>query len=728
MNIFYTSVDDNLRFELDARGRAGFHDRSTDSLNFMLSKIANVEVVAFKGNSSATEPIGVLGGKQVQGGRYMPSEPDGYLTDPEITQDFIVFNGNGKADVKSKPYIDKTKRIGPYLDNISINIGDHSMGLLNKATIKLVIPNPSRDLDVIERTWFRPGRYASIDILHPESAVITKRLLTPQVLPNREKVKQLYPDWNIDDFEKKVSQMNAFRFEGLITSFDFQYTNNATVEAMLYLTGTSNVYTDISLFMNDTKVEDDQPAPASADDIKTPGRPEFYNTLYNQFESIVKEFIDQQSNTNTIGFPLMEYANTDGPFLLPFTLEKGKNPQNTDRFILIGEPYNPYTNQVPGPQTKQSRYITLGALIHFINDYVMSKLTGNVQAPEIIFNDQLCYSNYYEKLVSCDPDEILLLPKSNTSQQNELSNTPPIDCNTYGKLIYYENFIEQQSWPGVYDKSTNFGRMYPSRIFINMEWIQKTLTRLQDSKTSEFSISGFITQICLMVETATVGAIKLSLVTHPSDQTKLMLMDVNFVVDRNDTKKVVEYSIPMFNHPNGSIVRGFTLSAKLPENAKNLAYVMNSGDKVTNSKLAPFMNFMYNADNVNQINELIDEHKIEYDKNIDALLLAREQYGKSPGVLDLRTSLYKALTDYLQKPNKDFKTSQQMTAPIFPFEANITIDGINGFRYGDVLQFDVLPNRYTTNTVFSVINVTHNVSNVGEWTTELKCIMRPKLD
>ena len=69
-----------------------------------------------------------------------------------------------------------------------------------------------------------------------------------------------------------------------------------------------------------------------------------------------------------------------------------------------------------------------------------------------------------------------------------------------------------------------------------------------------------------------------------------------------------------------------------------------------------------------------------------------------------------------------------MTAPIFPFTAEFTIAGINGLRYGDVLTFEALPLRYRVNTVFSVISVTHTVSGDGNWSTQVKCIMRPSLE
>lgn len=760
MNIFYTEVDDNLRKELNARARTGFTDRSTNALNFMLGKMANAQLTAYTGNNSATKIVGTLGGIQTQGGRYLPTGTNGYLTDREVNQQEIDFFtdqdvaanlGNkdvilGNAYVRERSITDTSKRIGPYLSDVNINIGDHSMGLLNKATVRFVIPNPLVDLDYVEQIWFRPGRYVSIDIEHPESAIVSRRntdgLLTPKVLPQKEKIRELYPDWDIDEFENKISRMNAIRFEGLITSFDFQYTNDGTIEASIALTGTSNVYTDVSMFLNQDDVKaQDKTRPVTADDVKSKGRPEFYEILYDRTTTILKEFLDK--------IPGAELTET---CLLPFTIDKGPTPTNSDHFVLFGEPYNAYVGQslLSGPQSNYSRYITLGGLIHFINNYVLTKITGSVTSPEIIHTDVLCYSNYYESLVSSDPDNVLLLPKQPYDNISEgVENITP-DCNVYGNLVYYNGITDSlvsqnisqvtaesygwKEWPGVYDKSTTYGRYYPSRIFLNLEMIQKILEVTSDKTTKDFSLASFIAVICTRIAMATASAINLKLVTHPDDSTKLLLTDANYILDpsnstSNSTANVIPYSVPMFsNHPQGSIVRSFTLSAKLPENAKNLAYVMNSGDQVSNSKLAPYMNFMYSAQNVDQINKMLENHRNDHEKLIENLQEAKLNYGNSPGVPELQQSLNKALIEYIKKPFKDFKRSQAMAAPIFPFEATITIDGINGFRYGDVLQFDALPLRYRMNTVFSIINITHTVSNTGEWITELRCIMRPSIE
>jgi hypothetical protein len=38
-----------------------------------------------------------------------------------------------------------------------------------------------------------------------------------------------------------------------------------------------------------------------------------------------------------------------------------------------------------------------------------------------------------------------------------------------------------------------------------------------------------------------------------------------------------------------------------------------------------------------------------------------------------------------------------------------------------------LPLKYRNNTVFSIISITHTVGSDGQWTTNVRCIMRPNI-
>lgn len=797
-NIFYNNVDANLQEELNARGRAGFHDRTTKSLDFMLGKIANVEIIAYRTGSADPNkrvlgPYGTLGGHSVRHGRYLPDGPDGFLNDRktyvETSVDYYktaqdtprsledASSGNvvpGRAFNKQTEFTDSSRRIGPYITSVEVTVGDHSMGLLNKATIQFTIPNPQRDLDGMEEVWFYPGRYIQMRIVHPEDAVITRKPLTNDtIVPNSGSLQKLYPNVKVEDLVNKFGRMNVFNFEGLITSFEFSYTNDGTIDASLSITGTSNVYTDVSLYFKktedpetktktfDANTVEIEPKPGSIQpvvaDKSKPNTPtpnatpviEFYGVLYDRVEKLIQE--------HETKFKLLKQEQS---VLIPFSLPDDKTSQDaTDRFILAGEQYLPkeklifvhdtgskvteadqlteFNKKVQKQQseTNYNRYITLGALIHYINVNVLTKIYGSAEQAAIIHDDKSVSSNYYPNLVSAKPEDVLLLPE-------DPGNTNDNILNRYGELYYYQYVKEDQiyntntwNWPGVAENTEYSQKIFPSRIFINLETIQRIVNGLSAEGTSKFTLSAFLSNIGYLIKGATGRAIDLQIVTFPTSTTELFFSDTKYLKDLKKStatdppKPVYPYSVPMFaNHPNGSIVQEFTFSARLPDSAKNLSYVLNSGPGASESDIAPYLNYMYNSRNADDVNKAIKRYSDNHLKIIQTLQDTKQRYGQSPYVPENQQALFNALVEYIKYPTDDIRKSQQLTAPMFPWDVDFTMDGINGLRYGDVLKFNGLPTRYQANTIFSVISLTHNVSSDGIWKTNVKCIMRPKID
>jgi hypothetical protein len=259
-----------------------------------------------------------------------------------------------------------------------------------------------------------------------------------------------------------------------------------------------------------------------------------------------------------------------------------------------------------------------------------------------------------------------------------------------------------------------------------MEFIQNTLNYLSANNTRNFTIKSFFAAISDKIEKASGRSIQMKLVTLPQDESKLIFSDIKYIrsvdgVVQREIKK--PYSVPMLaNHPNGTIVKSFTFSAKLPESAKNLSYVLNQGDEVTEEQIAPYLNYMYSSKDPDKINAAIQTYRDKHAAIITKLRSTRSQLALSPN------ALWKDLAEYLKYPTPNLRESQQITAPIFPFDASFKIDGINGLRYGDILTFDALPLRYRVNTVFSIIGITHTVTADGQWETEVRCIMRPNIE
>ena len=230
----------------------------------------------------------------------------------------------------------------------------------------------------------------------------------------------------------------------------------------------------------------------------------------------------------------------------------------------------------------------------------------------------------------------------------------------------------------------------------------------------------------------------MSLISDPLAQDKLLYYNSNFVGTSDSIKAVGvnPFIIPMSAKDNlddnsskliGSIVIDAKLSSKLPSDMQSLAYVLNQGTEISKLKISPFTTYMY-ADE-----EQRAQLRAQYsDQHFDAIIELEE----AKALLtnndceddDNHSRMRKALRNYMKYPTSDITQSNLLDAPIYPFDAEITIEGIQGFRYGDVVILPVLPTRYRTQAVFSVIQVTHTVDSAGVWQTKIKLVMRAKAE
>ena len=402
----------------------------------------------------------------------------------------------------------------------------------------------------------------------------------------------------------------------------------------------------------------------------------------------------------------------------------------------------------------RNNYINLNYLVNLVNRNILSKLTSIVATP-LIYSDTAnnCYSNQYPALVSNDPDNILLTSIGDAIQTSDsygikIGNSVQID-NKKPKLWLNTPYAAEAAF---YDfKTEPFGRT--GNIFINLEVINK-ITKQFDSKPDEFTVGNFFKEIGLEISNATSGAINLKLVTDPEELTVLYYRDINWIKDIKKPQPK-PYLLPMFaSDPRGTVVRDFKLSAKLPSQVQSLMYAINSTDKVTESQLGPYINFMYNngtstrtptpvlvdgkevivdelttyGGNKETTEKLARQYADLHDKYYNELMTARSEFGNEPTSKTKQQALRSALTKHLQYPFPTIKQTNQISAPTFPIEAEFTIDGINGLRYGDILDFPGIPAKYRTNSTFTIKGITHTISTAGEWTTQVSCLMRPKFD
>lgn len=746
-DIFYSQVDANLQTELNARGRTGRYGRTTRDMQFMLEKIANVQVTPFKKDGDLREEItaAILGGTIVRSGEYLPTGPNGFLTDRNYTQTTQTIESDFNLKKTSVPKTNSSRRIPPFITSCDVAIGDNSNGLLNTSTINITIPNPERDLEFIESVYFRPGRDVRVKIQHPDSVMMSDvAMLTDETMPSVQKLRDLYPNIDTnktiksgvktDDFRK----MNTVIFEGLITSFTMDYQPDMSVVATIQLIGNSQVYTDISLLVNPNQQTVDKTGTFNLADPKLPTIGPLPEGIANQ-----QQFIGPISPEYSIPTPVGSFY-TDFDKIINNIISKEQTAENNNKergaaVIKISQYWADVAKQSqrgavvwgdPTGTLSYQRYVTLSLLIQHINTVLISKIQSTQPLARIICDEinDLCTSTYYENLVSSDPMRVYMVGDPHDS---------------YGGVIWNNNNKIRNTDTGIpfSVKKEKYTVSYPSRILINMEVIQEIIRVLEQAEN--FTVATFLSEISKEIYEATGTAIDMRLITHPVLKEFLLFYDAG--KNKLDGEAVVPYSIPMFsNHPNGTVVREFKFSAKLPSDASSLAYVVGQdASQLAESDIAPYVAYMYAASTVERsgphesVGNLITQEELNIikQKYKDAhvrfklkLQDSKSAYSKNPSNKELSNGLRQALEKYIQYPKETILDSNQLTAPVMPFETEFTIDGINGFRYGDVITFDGLPTRYKRNAVFCIVGVTHTVATDGQWTTTIRCIMRPNID
>lgn len=704
--IFYSQVNANLQTELMERAKAGKQSRTTKQLDFMLGKIANIELVAYKNQEHSIEDtanfLGVLGGKTVISNEYMPSR---YLNSAfTYRRDIKVKPGvqSGGSALLPEVLVTKPNNYSsytslPYITACDITLNDTAVGagITNIASVNITVPNPIQDLDYIESTFMRPGRAITLTVEYPDSAVISGLELSSDVLQ--------FPTAQPKTKAQTNLKMNSAIYDMLVISFSMTYAQNGSVEITLHLRGTSGVYADVTSIITQ---------PSGSSSTTKPLLETLYKTLHEDIHSKYK--------------PGSNQTKTEIGSVKSSDFTKKVNGYSDKWWMVTFKNSTQYT------------YCTMGYLIEYINNNILQTKQKSITPSSIIvFNPKISKSKLIDDIVSGHPYEVMLDTADTYDTDKTWLNEPFSQL----KDTRFRNFIikdnKKDNKENV-DSRTKLG--YPSMIWINTKIIDDIE---KSTPKDKLNVKYIIAQICDKIKQHSGNMINLQLSPNPSNLNELLLYDVNYI----NLSAVKPFSVPMTNlSPSGSIVKNFTVQAKLPPSSQALMYAINNSDVISENEIAPYVNYMYNnysivrTMNKNGL-EIVDtissdtatadgkklqeDYKASFEKFKKELIEVKKQFIENPLNESIRSKLKTALQKRVQYPTPKLELSNLLTSPKYPHEISFTIDGINGFRYGDALQFDFLPARYKHQTTFSITSITHTVNDTGIWSTEVKCMMRP---
>jgi hypothetical protein len=329
------------------------------------------------------------------------------------------------------------------------------------------------------------------------------------------------------------------------------------------------------------------------------------------------------------------------------------------------------------------------------------------------------------------------------------------------------------NYPGIKDDE-----IYLGGTLININTLQSIQNSLTSKRNDVATIKGLLTGIFNLISECSGGVYDLTIVPTENETTTN-----NLIVNKNHTKfthSSLEKQIVSFK-PFGtqSVVRDMSLSAQIPDALATQAYVATRGAKSgaqSTSYPKPVTGLFTNKCGANN-NIVIDSSGNETSQNPNAttptpitpggvtpqsveqkaaagkrdaanavkaqklqnhlqVLFGYYKYTRIEldydevfvhKLLGEQESIASALNTYKTLGDNDLDKWNQNI--LLPLKFGVTIDGINGFKFGDTVATTYLPKKYKEKisgkfkAVFTVTKVNHSIQN-NDWTTTLETVCR----
>jgi hypothetical protein len=359
---------------------------------------------------------------------------------------------------------------------------------------------------------------------------------------------------------------------------------------------------------------------------------------------------------------------------------------------------------VGGDDASKLIYCSLELLISFINEYIMPT-TGKLATVRYKCDNTVTTGAYLEGVCSADPLNILLVGSTigDYGSASELDTDEYLDTNTIPGIIE----------PLAGDKY-DYSKIFLSYAYLsNKHWGATSNTKnteepAKDSNDkpaeTKFKVGTLLKGIFDDISNATGGAVKLTTFTDPKDPNTVLIIPAN---ESTDTLKPVR-----FDPLNGDgITRECVISCN-PASAD--AYAIAAGkqsyqsDTVKATGGAPDTTADLGTIRT-EINDIRTKTMAISGYSADQVSALRDRLGK--------------LT-HACAGNEISEGKIPITSAQFPLKLEITLDGITGFRFGDVVETTFLPDNYLRGGIhagFIVQRVVHTITN-NDWSTKLETV------
>ena len=407
-----------------------------------------------------------------------------------------------------------------------------------------------------------------------------------------------------------------------------------------------------------------------------------------------------------------------------------------------------------GSDEYESRnYIILGEIIDMLNYiviYIKKETDPTFEQKAFIY----C-SNYIQtddNVQSADPFKVILpysiysLYTDGQIDQKFPSYTAPGNTEYFSKQSYKKPDYEQPDVKGdrsikpestieasSINNSTMDGYSLISDILLNVKLIGDILVssiNTNSIKELELSIKDFLQKIFDQISTLTGGIYNLTAYMDIDDDGNdfIDIADINFSEEINE---FTPFSFKPFT--KDSIVSVANIESNLPDKMATAAYI--GGAAASGMPISAFDVFKYKIGGDSWVwnptvgdygeLQLTTKEKVQFeiDKNNTMKRLYRAYSELFANYNDTTiNSLISALKAYKTYGSIEKTWNKKV---IYPIKSNLTMEGITGFRFGNIVKLEWLPEIYKERMVFMVTKVNHTIEN-NTWKTDLELQCRLK--
>lgn len=362
------------------------------------------------------------------------------------------------------------------------------------------------------------------------------------------------------------------------------------------------------------------------------------------------------------------------------------------------------------------QYWTLGEVVYMINRWA----SPNGETSELRFwpcnvDLRVRWAGGTAALVSSDPLSIAwVYPKGSTNADGTFANRYAGSEEAASGDASGATYLD-------FDNISGIGSFFISHGFQNfligrdyMRSIEKNFTRQKESggNTTSLMVREFLEKIFDAIKEATAGKVKLQIIDDPDafNLTSKPTTAISWIVNVNDGPITTVTPFTFDPLKGDGITRELTLTGKVPKSVQQEAFVAatGTGDAQEGAGGLAFGGAAPDTTDTGNLSDVLKKlHDSKYTNDGIGAVKAYFQ------------SKMAASKSQLAKGGQSFT---------YPLDLNITLNGIEGFRFGDLVTSKFLPNFYKTGNNglkigFTVTRIEHTIQN-ADWTTSLTATCR----